>query len=169
MPTNNEQAIRHLYHVADAKYEDLKAFVACFTEDGEFVDMASGTSFRGPNELWKPVVMMSKAFPDMRRELHDLHVVGDIVFVDLMLQGTHKGPLELPIATIPSTGKAMNAPCCDIFRLVDGKVKLLNYYNEASVMFAQLGVLSNLQAALTRWQTPVPLRATAAGQRTTTP
>jgi ketosteroid isomerase-like protein len=148
MTTTNEQAIRHLYHVAEAKYEDLKAFVACYTEDGEFVDMSSGTTFRGPNELWKTVAVFSKAFPDMHREIHHLHVVSDIVFVELTLQGTHKGPLELPIGTIPPTGKTMNAPCCDIFRLVNGKVKLFNCYVESSVIFAQLGVLSNLQAAL---------------------
>jgi predicted ester cyclase len=88
-----------------------------------------------------------EAVPDMHREIHDLHVLGDIVFVELMLQGTHKGPLELPIGTIPPTGKTMNAPCCDIFRLAEGKVELFNCYNEVSVIFAQLGVLSNLQAA----------------------
>ena len=111
--------------------------------------MSSGTTFRGPNELWKTVAVFSKAFPDMHREIHNLHVLGDIVFVELTLQGTHKGPLELPIGTIPATGKKMNAPCCDVFRLSNGKVKLFNCYVETSAIFAQLGVLSSLQAALT--------------------
>lgn len=150
MTMTNEEAIRHLYHVAEAKYEDLQAFVACYTKDGEFVDMSSGTRFRGPSELGKTVSVFSKAFPDMHREIHLLYVVGDVVFVELTLQGTHKGPLELPIGTIPATGKTMNAPCCDVFRLVDGKVKLFNCYVESTVIFAQLGVLSNLQAVLAR-------------------
>ncbi|MBN3957369.1 MAG: nuclear transport factor 2 family protein [Nostoc sp. NMS8] len=148
MATNNEQAIRHLYHVAEAEYEDLKAFVACFTADGEFVDMASGITFRGSDELWKPVAVMSKAFPDMHREIHHLHVVGDIVIVELTLQGTHTGPLTLPIGTIPASGKTMDAPCCDVFRLINGKVRLFDCYNQSSVILAQLGVLSNLQGAL---------------------
>ena len=148
MAVNNEEVIRHLYHVAEARSEDLKAYVGCFTEDGEFVDMASGTRFRGPDELWKSVTFMSTAFPDMHRELHDMHIAGDVVIVELLLQGTHKGPLHLPIGTIPPTGKTMNAPCCDIFRLVNGKVKLFNCYNEASVILAQLGVLPNMQVAV---------------------
>ncbi len=148
MATNNEQAIRHLYHVAEAESEDLKAFVDCYTADGEFVDMASGLTLRGPDELWQSVAVMSKAFPDMHREIHHLHVVGDVVIVELTLHGTHLGPLTLPIGTIPASGKAMHAPCCDIFRLVNGKVKLFNCYNEMSVILAQLGVLSNLQGAL---------------------
>ena len=149
MATNNEQAIRHLYYVAEAKTEDLKAFADCYTEDGEFIDMSSGTTYRGKAEVPKTVAIFSKAFPDMHREIHHLNVVGDIVFVELTLQGTHKGPLVLPIGTILATGKTMNAPCCDIFRLVNGKVKLFTCYVEASMVFAQLGVFMNLQAALT--------------------
>jgi len=148
MAANNEQAIRHLYHVAEAKTEDLKAFVACYTEDGEFVDMASGMRLQGPDELWKSVSVMSAAFPDMHRELHHMHVAGDVVIVELSLQGTHQGPLRLPVGTILPTGKTMNAPCCDIFTLVNGKVRLFNCYNQASVILAQLGVLQNLQAAI---------------------
>lgn len=133
MSDRNEQAIRHLYHVAEAATEDLEAFVACYAEDGQFVNMSSGYSLRGRNEVWKTVSVFSKAFPDMHREIHRLDVVGDSVFVELTLHGTHLGPLEMPIGTLPPTGKTMSAPCCDVFRLKDGKVTLFNCYVEASV------------------------------------
>lgn len=142
MNKDNLAAIRHLYHVAEAKTLDLKAFVACFVEDGVFVDMASGITFRGPNELWKPTAVMATAFPDMHRELHRFHVTDDAVIVELSLQGTHDGPFELPSGTIAATGKTMNAPCCDVFVLRDGKVTLFNCYNQASVILAQLGVVA---------------------------
>lgn len=146
--TTNEHAIRHLYRVAEAATEDLKAFALCYAEDGAFVDMSSGFSLRGRDQVWKTVSIFSKAFPDMHREIHRLDVVGDSVHVELTLHGTHKGPLELPIGTIEPTGKTMRTPCFDVFRLQDGKVKLFNCYVESTVMFAQLGVLMNLQAAL---------------------
>lgn len=148
MKTNNEEAIRHLYHVAEAASEDLKAFAACYAEDGQFADMSSGLTLRGREEVWKPVATFSKAFPDMHREIHRLDVVGDGVFVELTLHGTHLGPLELPVGTIPPTGETMSAPCFDVFRLKDGQVTLFNCYVESSVIFAQLGVLGNLQGAL---------------------
>lgn len=150
MVHRNEQAIRHLYHVAEAATEGLKEFVLCYTEDGQFVDMSSGFSLRGRDQVWRTVSTFSKAFPDMHREIHSLDAVGDSVFVELTLHGTHEGPLELPIGTIVPTGKTLSAPCCDVFRLKDGKVSLFNCYVESSAMFAQLGVLSNLQAALVR-------------------
>lgn len=142
MYNSNEQVIRNLYRAAEAKTPDLAAFVAGFTDDGIFVDMASGITFQGPEELQKAVSIMIRAFSDMHRELHHVHIAGDVVVVELSLQGTQDGPFELPGVTIPPTGRRMDAPCCDVFWLENGRVKVFNCYNEAAVILAQLGVLS---------------------------
>jgi hypothetical protein len=42
----------------------------------------------------------------------------------------------------------MNAPCCDVFRIVGGKIKTFNCYWSAATVLAQLGVLGNLEGAL---------------------
>ncbi len=42
----------------------------------------------------------------------------------------------------------MDAPCCDVFELVDGKIKRFDCYPEGSVILTQLGVIGNLSAAL---------------------
>ena len=73
---------------------------------------------------------------------------GNVVVVQLALQGTHDGPLQLPFGELPATGKKMDAPCCDVFELEDGKIKRFDCYPEGSIIFAQLGVLNNLGAAL---------------------
>jgi len=146
--TSNEQAIRHLYHLAEAQSEDLAGFAAGFTPDGVFVDMASGMTLRGRGEVWKPTAIMSAAFPDMHRELHTVHVAGDVVIVELSLQGTHRGPLQTALGRIPPTGRTMDAPCCDIFTLENGQVTLFNCYNQNAVIFGQLGVLPHLQSAM---------------------
>jgi hypothetical protein len=84
----------------------------------------------------------------MHRELYQMYSTGDIVVVQLALQGTHLGPLKLPPGTLPPTGKRMDAPCCDVFELVDGKIKRFDCYPSGSVVLTQLGVLENLSAAL---------------------
>ena len=53
---------------------------------------------------------------------------------DLALHGTHLGPLDLPIGTVRPTGKRMDAPCCDVFELVDGKIKRFDCYPEGSII-----------------------------------
>jgi hypothetical protein len=54
----------------------------------------------------------------------------------------------------------MGGPCCDVFELEDGKIKRFDCYPEGSIIFAQLGVLNNLDAALVTENrgTPAALR-----------
>jgi hypothetical protein len=66
------------------------------------------------------------------------------------LFGTHDGLLQLPFGELSATGKKMDAPCCDVFTLENGKVKRFDCYPEGSIIFAQLRVLNNLDAVLKR-------------------
>jgi ketosteroid isomerase-like protein len=146
MALDNEQTVRRAYEIAEVK--DLQGWVDAFTEDGTFTDMSIGVVFRGPDGLPEQVVNYATAFPDMHRELYQVYVSGDIVVVQLALQGTHQGPLRLPYGTLPPTGKRMDAPCCDVFELADGKIRRFDCYPSGSVILTQLGVLRNLDAAL---------------------
>jgi ketosteroid isomerase-like protein len=144
---NNEQIIRRAYDLAEKL--DVKGWVECFTPDGTFTDMSGGVTYRGA-DIGKPVEVYAAAFPDMHRELYRFVSTGDVVIVELALQGTHKGPMATAMGVIPPTGKRMDAPCCDVFRLVNGKIQSFNCYPSGTVIFAQLGVLSNIEAAVAR-------------------
>jgi len=148
---NNEQIIRNAYQTAEDK--NVPGWVASFTPDGTFTDMSIGVTYRGPDGpagLGKTVEVYAKAFPDMHRELYRFFSIGDVVVVELALQGTHKGPLPTPMGILPPTGKRMDAPCCDVFRLLNGKIQSFDCYPSGTVIFAQLGVLSNIEAAIAR-------------------
>jgi ketosteroid isomerase-like protein len=145
MALDNEQIVRKAYQVAEDK--DIEGWIAGFTSDGTFTDESVGVTYRG-RDLSVPVENYARAFPDMHRELYRLYVAGDIVVVQLALQGTHQGPLDLPAGTLRPTGKRMDAPCCDVFELVDGKIKRFDCYPEGSIILTQLGVIGNLSAAL---------------------
>ena len=145
--TRNEQTIRTLYSLADAKSKDTPRFVSMFVDGGYFYDVAAGKKYYGA-DIGYTVDDYAAAFPDMHRELYQLYVSGNIVVVQLALQGTHLGPLHLPTGTLLPTGQRMDAPCCDVFELVDGKIKRFDCYPEATIILTQLGVLGNLSAAL---------------------
>jgi ketosteroid isomerase-like protein len=142
--TANEEIIRRLYQVAEVK--DVPAFIELFTDDGYFYDVSAGQKYYGA-DIGKTVDVYARAFPDMHRELYSVYVSGDVVVVELSLNGTHKGPLALPAGTIPPTGNEIHAPCCDVFHLVDGKVKSFHCYTAATILLGQLGVLGNLGAS----------------------
>jgi ketosteroid isomerase-like protein len=61
-----------------------------------------------------------------------------------------KGDLVFAAGTIKPTRKAIQAPCCDVFHLKDGKVRSFHCYVAVPVLLEQLGVFMNLRATLTR-------------------
>jgi ketosteroid isomerase-like protein len=142
---DNVAAVRNAYAVAERK--DLEEWINAFAADGVFIDNSIGKSYRG-RAIADPVRNYGTAFSNMHRELYQIYADGNIVVVQLALQGTHDGSLELPFGLLLPTGKQMDAPCCDVFELEDGKVKRFDCYPEASIILAQLGVLNNLGAAL---------------------
>ncbi|HEX3942621.1 MAG TPA: nuclear transport factor 2 family protein [Rhizomicrobium sp.] len=145
--STNEEIIRNLYHAAEVK--DVPAFIDLFTADGYFYDVSAGKKYYG-KDIGKTVDIYALAFPDMHRELFNLYSVGDVVVVELSLNGTHNGPLELPAGTIPPTGKEIHAPCCDVFHIESGKVKSFHCYTAATILLGQLGVLANLGGSFSK-------------------
>jgi|SRR5882762_129314 len=145
MSKNNEELIRHAYQVAEI--QDGPAFAECFTEDGTWNDMASTMVLKGHDEIAGGISSVAKTFPDIHRELHNVYVNGDIVFVELTLSATHLGPLNTVAGVIPGTGRKAEWPCLDVYRMRDGKIEKFDCYNSATILLDQLGVLSNLEAA----------------------
>jgi hypothetical protein len=142
---DNQTIIRDAYNLAEVK--NISGWINAFTADGTFTDMSTGVTYRGET-LGDLVEIYGTAFSDMHRELYRFYPSDDVVVVQLALQGTHDGPLVLPTGTIPPTGRRMDAPCCDVFELVAGKIKRFDCYPEGSVILTQLGVIRNLEAAL---------------------
>lgn len=143
----NEEIIRRLYELAEGHTKDTAQFVSMFADDGYFFDVPAGRKYYGA-EIGAPVEAYATTFPDMHRELFQIYVAGDVVIVELALQGTHLGELHLPGGSVKPTGRRMDAPCCDVFHLKDGKITSFHCYNMASVLLQQLGGLGNLEAAL---------------------
>jgi ketosteroid isomerase-like protein len=140
-----EQVVRNAYKVAEE--QDVPGWISLFTEDGTFTDTSIGVTYRGQN-LGDTVEVYAKAFPDMHRELFQVYVTGNIVVVQLALQGTHTGQLTTPMGVLPPTGNKMDAPCCDVFEIVDGKIKRFDCYPAGTIIFGQLGILANIQGAM---------------------
>jgi len=144
--TANERTIRKLYSLAEATAKDTQGFVSMFGDGGYFYDVAAAKKYYG-KDIGVTVDNYASAFPDMHRELIKLYATDDVVVVELTLNGTHKGDLDLPKGVIPPTGREMHAPCCDVFHLKDGKVLSFHCYVAVPILLEQLGVFLNLQAA----------------------
>jgi steroid delta-isomerase-like uncharacterized protein len=135
----NEQLVRKLYHLAEATSKDTEQFVSLFADGGYFYDVSGGKKYYG-SDIGLTVDIYATAFPDIHRKLDRFFFDDDVVVVELSLNGTHKGDLALPAGTISATGKEIHAPCCDVFRIENGKIASFHCYLASTIIMAQLGL-----------------------------
>jgi ketosteroid isomerase-like protein len=147
MTHDNEAIVRRAYHAAEGNVLDVAGFVGNFAEDGVINDIVGQESYRG-EQLGEVVLRMAKLLPDVHRELHRVTLRGDVVAVELSIQGTFLGPLEAPAGIVQPTGAKIDVPTADFWYLRDGKIETFNCYVGYSAMFAQMGVLPDFAAAV---------------------
>src|SRR5258705_12054492 len=141
-------AVPNAYQVAEVR--DLEGWIALLAPDCELIDTSVGATYRGRG-LAEPVRNYGTAFSNMHRELDRIYTDGNVVVVQLALQGTHDGPFQLPFGVMTATGTQMDAPWADVFELDDnGKIIQLDCYPEGASILAQLGVLPDPEPALTQ-------------------
>lgn len=147
MTTDAETVVRAAYHAAEGNVLDVQGFIDLFTEDGVLNNVVGGDSYRG-QQLGELVVFMANLAPDLHRELHRVNVMGNVVAVELSIQGTATGPFPTPAGVIQPTGARLDVPTADFWYVEDGKIKEFNCYIGFTVMFAQLGVQPDFASAV---------------------
>ena len=142
---DNEAIVRHAYHTAEGSVLDVAGFVGLFADDGVInlghagIEPLGLESYRG-DQLGDLVLSIAKYYPDVHRELHRVNVLGDMVAVELSIQGTFLGPLQTPAGIIQPTGAKVDGPCADFWYLRDGKIERFDCYIMLDTMRAQMGV-----------------------------
>ncbi|MFD8923784.1 nuclear transport factor 2 family protein [Streptomyces mirabilis] len=127
------------YHVAEGNSLDVDTFVNSFAEDGVFNDMVPGQAYRG-KALGDVLPYMANLFPDVHRELKRITVNGDVISIELSIQGTFEGPLQSPAGTVKPNGAKIDVPTADFWYLHNGKVEKFNCFVGYSTMYARMGV-----------------------------
>nr|WP_221380276.1 nuclear transport factor 2 family protein [Actinoplanes polyasparticus] len=144
---SNEEVVREAYRLSEGSVLDGDGFRALFTEDGTFNDMPNSLTFRG-DQIPQALAGLVGVFPDVHRELLEVHSLGDVVAVELRIQGTHLGKFPTPIGDIPPTGNRIDVPTADLWYLRDGKIESFNCYNAANVLLAQIGAGPDFKSAI---------------------
>jgi len=93
-----------------------------FAEDGVFngIGGVSGQESLRGEHLGDVVVWMGKFFPTFTRELKQINVLGDVVAIELSIQGTFLGPFETPAGVIQPTGAKLDISTADFWYVRDG-------------------------------------------------
>ncbi|TDU03382.1 SnoaL-like protein [Streptomyces sp. 846.5] len=128
------------YYVAEGSHIDVQTFVNSFTKDGVFNDMVAGQAYRG-TALGNVLPYMKSLFSNVHRDLKRITVNGDVISIELSIQGTFDGQLASPTGGfVKGNGQKVDAPTADFWYLKDGKVQMFNCFVGYSKMYHDMGV-----------------------------
>ncbi|PRY41562.1 nuclear transport factor 2 family protein [Umezawaea tangerina] len=143
----NLAVVLRAYRVAEGNSLDVPAYVEGFTKDGVFNDMVAGRTYRG-KAVGDVLTTMAGIYPDVHRDLRKITVDGDVVAVELSIQGTFTGTLPTPAGDLKGNGAKIDVPTADFWYLRNGKIEKFDCFVGFTAMYSQIGVTIDWEAAV---------------------
>jgi predicted ester cyclase len=81
------------------------------------------------------------AFPDLRHEVLDYVESDDTVALELIVRGTHRGPLRTPQGELPPAGREIVWESTDYVKVRDGRISSWHVYTDGIASLTQLGLM----------------------------
>jgi hypothetical protein len=94
------------------------------------------------------ILFLGQFLPDIHRALKKITVHGDVVSIELSIQGTFLGPFDTPVGVVKPTGGKVDFPTADFWYLRNGKVEVFDCHIAFTTLFAQLGILPDYASAV---------------------
>ncbi len=115
---------------------------AQWVSDGcEWLDVPSGSVFRGPDGYIEFDQAWIQAFPDAELEVTNMIASGDLVCTELTARGTHLGSLIGPTGqTIEASGNRVEMRCIEVQQYGGAQIVRARFYYDALSLLRQLGV-----------------------------
>jgi steroid delta-isomerase-like uncharacterized protein len=129
--------------------ENLAAFNAkdwnklknTMADDTVYDEEATHRKVTGADHVVKALKLWADAFPDAKGTEVSIHSSGDTVIMEILWEGTHKGPLFGPMASIKASGKKVKVPAVEVFRFDNGKIVEDRHYFDLMTILQQIGAM----------------------------
>jgi hypothetical protein len=146
----NLAVVLRAYHAGEGDVLDAQGFMDLFAGDGVLngIGGVEGQSSLRGEQLGGLIVWMGAFLPDVHRELKQITVTGDVVSIELSIQGTFLGAFETPAGVIRPTGAKVNFPTADFWYLRNGKVEVFDCHIAFATLYTQLGILPDYASAV---------------------
>ena len=146
----NLAVVLRAYHAGEGNVLDATGFMDLFAADGVLNGIGGvegQTSLRG-QQLGGLILFLGQFLPDIHRQLKQITVHGDVVSIELSIQGTFLGPFDTPAGVVKPTGAKVDFPTADFWYLHNGKVEVFDCHIAFTTLFAQLGILPDYASAV---------------------
>jgi steroid delta-isomerase-like uncharacterized protein len=139
MSSNNVKVVQAIYDYYARK--DVEGAANLIDRDFEWTVAAFGTTARGQDGFKQVFGGFGIPFPDSVVQVKNAIDGGEWVVTQYNFVGTHQGPLLTPAGEVPATGRPVNIPGCEVWRVRNDKVVSLHTYFDAATMMQQLGLM----------------------------
>jgi len=146
----NLAVVLRAYHDGEGTSLDPQGFRDLFAADGVLNGIGNEqgqTSLRG-TQLSDLITFLAQFLPDIHRQLKQITVSGDVVSIELSIQGTFLGPFQTPAGEVKPTRAKIDFPTADFWYLRNGKVEVFDCHIAFTTLFAQLGILPDYASAV---------------------
>ena len=136
--STSEDVVRAYFDALNER--DYEKVAASFSDDCEFVSVASGVKFTGTDSMLHGLREFAEAFPDWSVEVANIVASGPYVVTEWKTTGTHEGMFrgESP------TGIRVRRNGCSVAEVEDGRIVRYRDYYDRSTLLEQLGLPSVL-------------------------
>jgi predicted ester cyclase len=120
--------IRSVQIMINGTPEDFEAIFHPHARNREDVDEPPASRGRGPAAFYATALWLRDAYADLRFDIHDVVVEGDLVAMHATMSGRHTGTFVAygadarPAQAFPPTGKRFATPQSHWFRVAGGTV-----------------------------------------------
>jgi steroid delta-isomerase-like uncharacterized protein len=118
---------------------DLDGYLANQQPDVEFV-LPGGVTIRGREQVGQYTEAMWTAFPDAILTFGRQFLGDEGAATEVVLSGTHTGPMATPNGPLPATGKRVTVHSVSILRFEDGRIASEHVYFDQLELLTQLGL-----------------------------
>lgn len=136
--------------MSDTNKKLTDRFWAAF-ESGDFEAIAShldsdihwkmpGVEMRGSAPLLEMLRAYRVAFPDLRHEVQSWVENDDTIAIELVVRGTHQGPMQTPKGVVQATGKSVVWDSCDYIKTRNGKIVSWHVFHDTIPFLTALGL-----------------------------
>ena len=137
--------VRSLFELFNHRQSDpawLEKCMAAFAADAEVVDVASGTTFHGPEGYKRLELFLGETFPKLRIELTTVFATEEQVVLEGMFRGTSTGSRHLPTGALKASGRPGEVRVCHVLQFKHGKITSVHSYYDLTTLLEQLDLKS---------------------------
>jgi steroid delta-isomerase-like uncharacterized protein len=130
---------RHYRNVSEGHIERDRDLMS---DDITHISATAGT-VTGIEAFLAFITAFRQAFPDLHWEMREFIEGSDTVVAEGVFIGTNSGAMVGPRGPIPATGRRVELPFCDIWKVRNGRIVENRIYYDQVTFLGQLGLITS--------------------------